>query len=400
MLIEFVLALIVGILVGVCTGLFPGIHINLISAALIASLAHFQNFSPMTLVVFIVAMSITHTFLDFIPSIYLGAPDSDSFLSVLPGHQMLRNGKGHEAVAITLIGSLISFLPTIIFTFVFIYFLPSFYSSFISIIPYVLIFLSFYLIFREELIGTSLVVFLLAGYLGFLSFNLPVKEPLLPLLSGLFGISSLILSLKDSPFLPEQETSLKIKSLFDKRMIKPFLAGSFIAPIFSFIPGTGSGHAATLASEFTNTRDLRGFLLLVGITNTIIMTLSFVTLYAINRTRSGSAAAVKDILKTMTLQNLTTIILVAVITGFIAFFLGLAISKLAAKNISKISYKKLSIATIIILVGVNFFLTNWLGILVLITSSALGVFAIRSNSRRINLMGALIIPTIIYYLIN
>src|SRR3989344_2613407 len=99
MIIELVVALIVGILAGTFTGLFPGIHINLVSVFLVsASPALLQYTSPISLAVFITSMAITHSFLDFIPSIFLGAPDEDSFLSILPGHELLKKGGGHEAV--------------------------------------------------------------------------------------------------------------------------------------------------------------------------------------------------------------------------------------------------------------------------------------------------------------
>ena len=48
-------------------------------------------FSPIALIIFIVAMSITQSFVDFIPSIYLGAPDEDTVLSTMPGHNLFLN---------------------------------------------------------------------------------------------------------------------------------------------------------------------------------------------------------------------------------------------------------------------------------------------------------------------
>jgi len=49
-------------------------------------------FDPVVLVVFIIAMSVTHTFLDALPAIFLGAPDADQVLNVLPGHRLLLQG--------------------------------------------------------------------------------------------------------------------------------------------------------------------------------------------------------------------------------------------------------------------------------------------------------------------
>ncbi|MCH7770430.1 MAG: tripartite tricarboxylate transporter permease [Bacteroidetes bacterium] len=97
MLIEILLALIVGILTGTTTGLIPGIHINLIGVFIVSlSASLFLSINPIYLAVFIVSMAITHTFVDFIPSIFLGCPDTDTELSVLPGHELLKKGQGYE----------------------------------------------------------------------------------------------------------------------------------------------------------------------------------------------------------------------------------------------------------------------------------------------------------------
>ncbi len=401
MIIEIILALLLGCLIGTFTGLFPGIHINLVSASLLASLTYFDFIPVMALVVFIVAMAITHTFIDFIPSIFLGAPEEDSFLSVLPGHQLLREGKGHEAVVLTLYGSLAALPVITIFSLVFVYFLSHVFNFIQTLIPYILIFASLYLIFREEDFIVSLIVFILAGFLGLLTFNLPVKEPLLPLLAGLFGISSLIVSIKTKIKVPKQKIMpIKKVKLNKKSFLKSSIAAAIAAPLCSFLPGIGSGHAAVIGSEIMGreAQDKRSFLFLVGSLNTIVMALSFVTAYAIGKTRTGSAVAVEKLLGTISTSNLIIIIAVVFISGIFSFFVGISLSRLFAKYISKFNYSKLSLITILFLLIVNIILSNIYGLIVLITASALGVFCILSGSRRINLMGCLLIPTIVFYL--
>ncbi|GAI25766.1 unnamed protein product [marine sediment metagenome] len=89
MLIEILIFLILGILFGTFTGLIPGIHINLVGVFLISLAASFLSFlNPIYFVVFITSMAITHTFVDFIPSIFLGCPDTDTELSILPGQSI------------------------------------------------------------------------------------------------------------------------------------------------------------------------------------------------------------------------------------------------------------------------------------------------------------------------
>lgn len=399
-LFYFTFALLIGILAGTITGLIPGIHINLVASLLLASLSLplFSSIPIFTLAIFIVSMSITHTFLDFIPSIYLGAPDEDSFLSVLPGHEMLKSGLGHSALVITLYGSLLALPILLIFTPVFIYFLPILFTITKSIMPFILIFLSIYLIFREDNFLVSLIVFLLAGFLGFFTFQLPVREPLLPLLSGLFGLSSLIVSIKNKVKINEQKIlPLREISLTKKDFLKASFASFLIVPFFSFLPGIGSGHASAISSELLNLKR-KSFLMLQGSANTLIMALSFIAVYTIGKTRTGSAAAIQELLKEITFQHIIIILSVIIITSIFSFFLGVQLSKKVSKSINKINYQILTLIVIIILLIVNLFLSNLIGLIVLLTGSALGVFTILSKSRRINLMAALIVPVIIYYL--
>jgi len=398
MILEIILAIILGIIAGTITGLAPGIHINLVSTIILGSLAYLSGIPVLALAAFIVAMSITHTFIDFIPSIYLGAPDDENFLSILPGHKLLLEGKAHEAFILTLYGSIFAIPVILIISPVFISVIPFIFTAVKSIIPFILIFLSLYIILRDDKITLSALVFLLAGFLGFFSFNLPIKEPLLPLLSGLFGLSNLLFSLKSKTKLPEQQTSnLKEIKLTKKEFFKSSIASIIFAPLCSFLPGIGSGHAATLGSEFIEQNN-RGFLFMLGAINTIIMGLSYVTVYAIQKARTGTAAAVQSLLGIITSNNLTIILITIPISGLISFFLAINLSKFFSSHINKINYKWLTIAVTAIIIIINIIFSNWLGLLVLAAGTSLGFFAISSESRRINLMACLILPSIIYYL--
>jgi putative membrane protein len=400
MIFEIIIAILLGLIFGTFTGLIPGIHINLIAIILVASLTSLISTIPgIALAVFITSMAITHTFVDFIPSVFLGAPDEDTFLSILPGHHMLKKGLAHEAVVLTLYGSLTALIIILIFTPIFIYIIPIIFNTIKAILPFILIFLSLYLVLREQKILLALITFLLAGFLGFLSLNLPVKEPLLPLLTGLFGASALILSLQNKTTIPPQKITLikKIK-LPKKDYIKAILGAIISAPLSSFLPGIGSGHAAVIGSEFIK-QSKKGFITLLGAINTIVIGLSFITLFSIGRTRTGAAVAVNEILTEITLPHLLTIIVTIIISGIFAFIIAINISKLFSKHIGKIKYQTLSIAVLVILFIIILIFSNSLGLLVLVTATALGIFTILSGVRRINLMGVLLIPTILFYLI-
>lgn len=403
MIVEIVVVFFIGVLAGVFTGLFPGIHINLVAAGLLALVSGALIFpvEPIVLVVFVVAMAVTHTFIDFIPSIFLGAPEEDSFLAVLPGHQMLTEGKGFEAIVMTLYGSLVALPVVLIFVFLFLFFLSDVYEFFKVFLPYVLILVSLYLVFTEEEWILSGVVFLFSGFLGMFVFNLPVREPLLPLLTGLFGVSSLLVSMQARVQIPEQKISdIRKIRLGRKDFWRTAFAGALAAPVCSFLPGIGSGHATIIGSELSGNlrNNHRSFLFLNGMINTVVMALSFVTIYAIGRTRTGAAVAVESLLGDISFWNLILVIGVVFAAGIFAFVVGVGLARFFSTRVHNVDYRAISMAVLALLFAVNVFLTNIYGIIVLVTASALGVFCIQSRVRRIQLMGALLVPTILFYL--
>ena len=90
MIIELMVAILLGVTAGTLTGLIPGVHVNLVSVLIVAFAPVLLMYvSPIIIAVLIVSLALTHTFIDSIPSIFLGAPNPETVLSVLPGHKKL-----------------------------------------------------------------------------------------------------------------------------------------------------------------------------------------------------------------------------------------------------------------------------------------------------------------------
>jgi len=394
MLIEILLFLSLGIVFGTITGLIPGIHINLIGVFLITLAASFLSFlNPIYFVVFITSMAITHTFVDFIPSIFLGCPDTDTELSILPGHDLLKKGQGYEAITLTTYGSLAAVFILMVLAFPVANLLERFYDFLKILIPGLLILVSFFLISSEKKMKNALVVFLLTGFLGLIILNLEMKEPLLPLLTGLFGSSMLIISIRDKIFIPKQKISkIKIK------IFKPLLGAVIASPLCSFLPGLGSGQAAIIGNCISKT-DKKGFLVLLGATNTLVMGFSFIALYAIARTRTGATVALQEIIGILSKEIMVLTLAVILISGVISFFLTIKLAKFFSRKIEKINYVLLCELTLIVLIIIVFLVSGFLGLFVLAASTATGIYCISLGVKRTNMMGCLLLPVIILYLI-
>tara|TARA_B100000315_G_scaffold258846_1_gene312426 strand:+ start:923 stop:2116 length:1194 start_codon:yes stop_codon:yes gene_type:complete len=396
MLAEILLFILLGIVAGTFTGLIPGVHINLIGAFIVSSMASFfYLINIIYLAVFIASMAIAHTFVDFIPSIFLGCPDTDTELSILPGHELLKKGEGFEAIILTCYGSLAAIFILVLISFPAIFIISKTYDSIKFLIPFLLIAVSLFLILSEKRKFSALLVFLLTGFLGLSVLNMAENSDkfLLPLLTGLFGSSMLLISIKNKSEIPKQKIT-KVK----EKIMKPLLGALIASPICSFLPGLGSGQAAIIGNTISRS-DTKGFLVLLGATNTLVMGFSFISLYVIARTRTGAAAAIQDITGTLSLELLILILSVVVISGIISFFIAKSLAKFISQRIEKINYLKISIATLIFLAIIVFLVSGFLGLTILIASTLTGIYSISLGVRRTNMMGVLIIPTILFYLL-
>lgn len=398
MLFETIIVIFLGILAGSITGLIPGLHINLVSLFLFVNSSFIlEYFSPFAMVIFIVAMSITHTFVDFVPSIFLGAPDEDTALSVLPGHRLLLEGRGHEAVKLTLIGGFYALFIILAITPIFIFVLPKIYTALSNYMFFILIFISAFLIIKEKNKFWPLFLFLISGVFGIAVLNLTsINQPLFPLFSGLFGISLLAMSYIKKTRIPKQKvTKININR---KEKIKAVLASIFSTPICSFLPGLGSAQAAVLSSSFFKNIKKETFLVLIGAINTIVMGLSFVALYSIGKTRTGSAAIIEKLFNSLNLNHLILILGVMFISGISSFYLTSIYSKFFMHKITKINYSLICLVIIILIFVASYFISGPYSIIVLITGTSIGIVATLKNVKKMFLMGCLMIPVILYYL--
>lgn len=399
MLIELFLALVLGIIAGTFTGLAPGIHINLVALMLLISSPFLLLYTaPVVLACFIVSMSISHTFLDFITGIFLGAPEESTALSVLPGHQLLLQGKGYEAVKLTTFGCFLGLIILILLMPLTLIFLPIVYSYIKIGIPFMLIAASLFLIFKEEKKFWALFLFLLSGILGMAVLNLEViRQPLFPLLTGLFGTSMLLTSISQKTKIPTQKiTPMQIDR---KETLRTVFAGVLSSLLCSFMPGLGSSQAAVIGKETAGKISQRGFLILLGIISVLVTAFNFAALYIINKPRSGTAIIIERLMPDITLQHLIIFCLVMLIAGSISVFFALFFAKIFAKNIYKVNYPLLSLIIFLILVIISINLSGWLSLLVLITATALGLIAISKGVGRMHLMGCIMLPVILYFMI-
>ncbi len=403
MIWNVLIAIVLGICAGIVTGLIPGIHINLVSIMVISASSFLLGFaSPVVICVFVIAMSVTHTFLDSIPSIYLGAPDEDMAVAVLPGHKLLLEGMGHEAVKLTVIGSLLCIIVSVVLFPLFLVVFPLIHSLIKDYIGWILLFVVVFMLLKDMKLNTvfwSTIVFLFSGVLGLIVLNMEfLSQPLFPMLSGLFGLSTLIFSLFQDVVLPQQRITDMVH-VSKSESVKAVAAGVFSGGLTSLFPGLGAAHAAIIAGVFFKGMSVFSYLILVGGINTVNFFLSLVTLFVLGKARNGAVIAVLEIIQSVGLKELLVFVAAGLIVGGIASVLALRISRIFCFFIGRLNYKALCLGVVAIVTVLVFVFSGFLGLFVLIVSTSIGLIPNMAGVGKNNAMGCLLLPVLLYFLI-
>ncbi|MBN2454890.1 tripartite tricarboxylate transporter permease [Candidatus Woesearchaeota archaeon] len=378
---------------GTLTGLIPGLHINLVAVLALSSASLLQGYlSPVQIAVAIVVMSVTHTFVDFIPSIFLGAPEGETALSVLPGHQMLLRGRGYEALMLTLVGGIFSLISAAVFFPLAIILYPLIFNPANHIIHWLLLAAVLFFILREKehekkLSATAVVM--LAGCLGLLALE-KVNEPLLPLFSGLFGVSTLLSSMMRKTKIPLQRVNA---ARLPKSWLKSSAIGTLFGGLINLFPALGPAQAATMAGIFVRSTT-KSYLLMVGAVNTASMLLALATLHSINRARNGSIEVLSSLAE-INLATVATFLAAVLVAAPLIVFVTINIARKSSEVVARMPYRAMCIAVIAVIVAAVSLLSGWKGIIVLATGTAIGLMAISSGISRSHSMASLILPVAI-----
>jgi putative membrane protein len=395
MLIEIIIAMACGIMIGTFTGIAPGIHVNLVATTMLAlSPWLLQYFPPLSLAVFLMSLAVTHSFLDTVPSTFLGAPNDENALSVLPAQKMLLRGEGYQAVKLTILGTYLGLIAAITMIPIFLFVSKSVYSLLKPYLLFLLIGIVIYMLAREKDKLWSALLFILSGTLGIITLSMVgLSEPLFPLLSGLFGVSGLMISYFENTKVPDQKFREEIP-VEKKEIAKTLSASTMAVFIIQFFPGLGPSQGAVLSTQlFRNIKD-KTYLLLVGAMGTMSVVFSLVTFFSLGNAKDGSIVVMSKIIEIDTLSFL--ILISAFLTaGSISVFLTLYLSKKFSRLIVHVNYKALIISIILFVAILALVLDGIIGVLILITATAIGLIAPLKEIPRNHAMGCLLLPVLL-----
>ena len=356
-------------------------------------------------------MSISHAMIDFIPSMFLGVPEEGTVMSILPGHYLMLQGRGKEAIRLVSLGGFGSLLVTILLLPIFIILLPPFYVIIKPYIGFILIFTAVYMILRlnkgiyKLIWSTSLFTF--SGIIGWATLNSTISPNvmLLTIFSGFFGVSTLLYSISQKSHIPLQDTNPHLK--MDWKIVKGIIAGGIAGTILGFLPGMGPAQGSILAQEISGGGDIgdnrEGFLVAVSGVNVSDALFSLIAIYLIGNPRSGIAVFIDKMIVNFDFHLLILFVFVSITAVSLSLFFCIKLGDLLIQHIYKLDYIKLSKLVIILM---SFFVliftliegVNPIYVLMLyLTSIAMGLIPHYVGVNKSNLMGVLIVPAIIIY---
>ncbi len=397
MFLEVLTGTLLGVALGAVSGLVPGVHSNTMAAFLLAFHAPVLAFlGPAALATALMGALITHTFLDVIPSTFIGVPDPDTALSVLPAHRLCLEGHGEEVIRISALGSALSVVLSLPIFFAFLLLLPPLQESLDFWIGCIVLLISGLLIVRTESPPLALLLFCVSGALGvftlrysYLGWSVGGSSGLLmPLLSGLFGVPALLTATGGT--IPVQKHD-RIH-LSGGEVFRGTVLGTAAGALVGWLPGLSTATANGLLASFVQyDRERRTYILATSAANTANAMIGLSALYAVARMRNGVMVA----LSALELPSLWTMLGGALLASFLAYALAVAISG-SASLLGRVQIGALNRGVLLFIPVLTLLLTGPFGIAVLVLATATGLATVFLNIPRMFLMGAVMVPVILF----
>lgn len=498
---------LLGTALGSLTGLAPGIHVNTLALLLVSASAIIlpglatiataaggeEGDAPLLLVVIIVSAAVAHSFLDVLPSIFLGAAEEDTALSTLPGHRLLLDGKGNEAAGCSAYGALVGGTAAICLCLPLTMVLGPPLDLMLLVEQAAPLLVAAALIAlplsekgvrtraslrvrdasREEgclslvrpvpvdgqeaiMVGrvqrdccsgpwlvtpygrwrlrgrvplgtvrvhgvwrvrrtalrertAALVLLLLSGMLGLtcMESRLPLSEVwegmgqsvLFPLLTGLFGMPAVLASARGSPIPPQEDTGEVPRDL------RSGLLGALSGAVVGWFPGISSTTGVIMASPLVRDKDgsSRRYLTMVSAVGTSSTILGLLALALAFRGRSGAMIAAKEVLGPDGAVLLAppsawfpVLLLASLVSMGASYYLTLHLGRWLSRLAGGTDLRPLNRAVMVLMVVLVTLFCGLPGLIVLATSTLLGLVPPRLGVARVHLTGCMLLPTALY----
>ena len=396
-MIGIIAGTVAGVFLGIISGLFPGVHSNTLAASLLGMQAFLLPVIGVeALAATMFAALITHTFLDSIPStssasriLILRFPFSRPICSASKEKDRRQSGLPHLAVPVQ---SLLSIPLSMLLFFI----LPPLQPYLDWWMGIILVAVIGYLMIECESPGWALMIFGISGLLGIFTFRyaflgwhtLGESGVLMPLLTGMFGISVLLFSSRGP--VPEQRFSGI--GMTRREIGRGTVIGTIAGTIVGWLPGLSNATAnAVLCSKTDYRRDRRAYIFSTSAANTANAIIGLAALFAIGRERNGVMVAISSV----GTPSMASLLVSGALAACLAYPITIWLSGYADR-LNGIDGKMLNYVAIILIILISFLISGLFGLFILALACIVGLIPRMVNISRVFCMGAIMIPVILY----
>jgi putative membrane protein len=383
-----------GIALGTCSGLIPGLHANNF-ALLLAAFAPAIPAQPQYVGVAMLSAGVTHTFLDIVPALALGVPDPAMAPTALPGHKLVLQGRGREALRLSAVGSAMAVVFAIPLAIPITLAMTRIYPTVAANLRLVLATVIVLLVLTERTmfgrLGATIAV-TTSGALGVLTLDIPAGgilpsgEMLTPLFAGLFGAPILIEALGGDGVPPQDDPQITTTREF---LISISFVGTLSGALVGYLPGISSAIAAAGALTVLPNYGPRAFIVATSGVSTANTVFALFALVALGSPRTGVLVALEQ---ANVPHNLPVLLASVAIAAGAGFLLVLYIGDWYLHTVGNIDNVSLSVGVLVFLAILVLAFTGLIGVTVFVTSTVVGLVPARFGARRMTCMGVLLVP--------
>lgn len=389
--LAFVMA---GILLGTLSGLTPGLHANNF-ALLLAGFAPAIPAEPLYVGAAMLAAGVTHTFLDVVPALALGVPDPAMAPTALPGHKLVIQGRGREAIRLSAVGSLLAIVFAVPLAIPVTLGMQRIYPTIAANLSLVLGTVSLAIVVSERTMVARLgaaITMIASGMLGMLTLDvpaggvLPAGDMLAPLFAGLFGAPILIEALSGSGVPPQDDEQVTTPG---RVILTVAFIGTISGALVGYLPAISSAIAASAALIVLPHRGPRAFVIASSGVSTANTVFALFALVALGSPRTGVLVALDS---TGVPLDLPVLLASVAIAAAVAFLLVVVIGDRYLAFVGSVGNVTLTVTVLGFLVVLVLAFTGPMGLGVFLVSTIIGLIPARFGSRRMTCMGVLLIP--------
>ena len=422
LIIGCVAIAIVGMLISAAASLIPGLHIyNVIAITMTIVFAVFHLFEghdPMLLTSFLIGLVVGFSLLFTISSQFFQPCDDSYRYIMLPHEKFLYEGRGHEAVILGSVGSLVAVVVIGIGFPLFGHYAAFFRDLLRPHLYWIIGSVMVFLLMTEwpKDPGTAptplkrildgwipimmgYLSFGLAGLLGMFIFHrtiIPTDstfQSLMPVFVGLFAIPSQLLTLLATVDMPKQYACKSVE-LYTEDVVRGGASGLLAGVFAGFTPAITPGPALLLSGHATVTGGDRQFIIGGGAGRVMyyVGTLLFFFMPGVFLRRGGAAINISLFFVPETYSQFLVITGLIVFVGALSFAVVFGYSRMAQWIARRINYKLISLFGMIIMIALVGSITGWQGLVILTVATIIGMIPNLWHSRRINLLAVLLVP--------